>query len=116
MFYNEKYSPSNLIDLGRLNHNIGALHWCRGHYDNAIKYYTIAFEIKSKSLSSENPSIAMTLENLGLVNEYNEDFQQALSYYEQAANIYRKTLPQSHADVIQINEARQRVSSKLYSY
>ncbi|CAF4182471.1 unnamed protein product, partial [Rotaria sp. Silwood2] len=65
------------------------------------------------SCSSEHSSIAMTLENLGLVYESKENFQQALSYYEQVAKIHRKILPQAHPDVMRIDEALRRVSSKL---
>ncbi|CAF3835536.1 unnamed protein product [Rotaria sp. Silwood1] len=57
---------------------------------------------------SEHSSIAMTLENLRLVYENKENFQQTLSYYEQAAKIYRKILPQMHPDVMQIDEALRR--------
>jgi tetratricopeptide (TPR) repeat protein len=55
----------------------------------------------------------MTLENIGLVYEDKRDFEQALSYFEKAAKIYRHSLSSTHPNVIKIDQAIKRVSSKL---
>jgi len=100
-------------DLGQTYHNIGALYWCLGSDDQAIKYYTLSLEMKYKHLPSNHSSIAMTLENLGLVHENKNDFQRALEYYRKASEIYQQTLLTTHSNVRQIHENIVRVSALL---
>jgi hypothetical protein len=51
--------------------------------------------------------------NIGMVYEAKDDFQQALSYYDQAAIIFRYTLSTTHPNVIKVVEAIKRVSQKV---
>jgi hypothetical protein len=47
------------------------------------------------------------------VYEDTGDFQQAMTYFERAATIYRHSLSPTHPTLIQIEKIIQRVSSKL---
>jgi tetratricopeptide (TPR) repeat protein len=96
-------------DLGQTYHNLGALYWCLGFDEQAIKYYILSLEMKYKHLRSNHSSIAMTLENLGLIYENKNDFHQALEYYRKASEIYQET----HFDMKQIDENILRVSIEL---
>ena len=100
-------------DLGQAYHTIGALYWCLGCYDDAMEYYKSSLENKSQYLSANHPSIAMTLENIGLIYENKNQYQQAFDQYEKAEKIYRQTLSSIHSDVIQIQENIRRVSIHL---
>jgi tetratricopeptide (TPR) repeat protein len=78
-----------------------------------MKYYNLSLENKYKFLPGKHPSIAMTLENMGLIYENKNDFQQAYKYYREATNIYQQTLPSTHSDIVQIKDNILRVSSQL---
>ncbi|CAF3587027.1 unnamed protein product [Rotaria socialis] len=110
----KKYLSEDHTDLGQTYHTIGALYWCCGYCEEALKYYNLSLENKKRHLSSKPmSSMAMTLENIGLVHENKNDFQEALKYYEAAAPIYRQTLSATHADVLQIENNISRVLSHL---
>jgi tetratricopeptide (TPR) repeat protein len=78
-----------------------------------MEYYNLSLKNKEKYLPQTHPSIAMTLENMGLIYENKNDFQEALKYYEKASKIYEHTLLLTHTDVIQIKDNILRVSSHL---
>ncbi|UJR31817.1 hypothetical protein I4U23_019294 [Adineta vaga] len=103
------------VELGSTYHNIGALNWCQGMYDEAMKYYNLSLENKMKYFSSKHSSVAMTLENIGLIYENKGQFEQAFDYYKQAADSYEESLSSTHSDVIQIHENIQRITIHLNS-
>jgi tetratricopeptide (TPR) repeat protein len=86
---------------------------CLGSYDLALKHYFISLEIETKTLPSQHLSIANTLENIGRIYESKRDFHQALSYFQKANAIYRRTYSSTHDKVIQIDEHIRRISHNL---
>ncbi len=84
-----------------------------GSYDLAVKHYMISLEIKTANLSSQDPSIAATLENIGRIYESKRDFSQALLYFQKAIACYRRTFSPTHDRVIQIEEHIRRISHHL---
>jgi tetratricopeptide (TPR) repeat protein len=73
----------------------------------------LSLKIKSKSLPPQHLNIAVTLENIGFVYEKKDNFEQAVVYYEKAANIFHHSLPSTHANINQIDQSIKRISSKL---
>jgi hypothetical protein len=73
----------------------------------------ISLEIKTTSLPSQHQSIGATLENIGRIYESKRDFSQALSYFQNASAIYRRTFSSTHDKIIQIEEHIQRISRNL---
>ncbi len=60
-----------------------------------------------------HPEIARTFRNMGLIRENNDDFEEALSFFEKSAIIRRQILLPSHPEVIKIGQDIQDVLSKL---
>ena len=98
------------MNFGETYHNLGAFYWCLGFYDDAMKYYKLSLENKYKNLPKNDLSIAMTLENMGLIYENKNDYQQALQCYRDAEKIYQQTLPITDSNVLQIREDISRVT------
>jgi tetratricopeptide (TPR) repeat protein len=111
----KKCLPKDHPDLGASYNNIGNIYLCLEQYDYALENYKHSFEIKTKSLPSHHSSLASTLENIGLVYERKGLLEQALSYYEKAAIIFRETFLSTHIYVIDIEQDIQRVLSILNS-
>ncbi|CAF3969553.1 unnamed protein product [Adineta steineri] len=105
-----KIADPNIADS---HENIGDVYWKQGSYDLALKSYTTSLDIKTKLLSSNHPSIAATLENLARIYESKKDFSQALSCFQKASTIYRRTLPLTQDKITQIDEHIRRISHIL---
>jgi tetratricopeptide (TPR) repeat protein len=103
------------IDLGSSYNNIGNIYLWLEQYDNALENYTYSFEIKSKSLSIQDPSLAKTLRNIGLVYEHDGNFEEAFKFYKKAAFIFEQIYPSVHIYNTEIQEDIQRVSSSQKS-
>jgi hypothetical protein len=54
--------------------------------------------------------IAMSYRNIALVHENKSEWEQALTYYEKSAAIYRHLFPSQHPNVSRIENDIQRVS------
>jgi tetratricopeptide (TPR) repeat protein len=55
--------------------------------DLALEHFNKALKICQKSLASQHPDLATIYNNMGGIYAEKRDFQQALSYFEMAANI-----------------------------
>ena len=66
--------------------------------------------MKMAVLSSHDPSIAATLETIGRIYESKRDFSQALSYFQRARTIYRRSFSTTHDKVAQIDEHIRRIT------
>ncbi|CAF4916992.1 unnamed protein product [Rotaria sp. Silwood2] len=78
-----------------------------------MEHFNLSLKIYKKSLPPEHPHVAMTLENMGLAHEDNDDLEQALVFYKKAASIFRHCLPLTHPRVIEIESDVQRILSSL---
>lgn len=99
------------IDLGSSYNNIGNIYLRLGEYNSALENYNFALKTKSKSLSVGDPSLPQTLRNIALVYEQDQNFEEALQFYQRAALIFEKIYPSDDTHNIQIQEDIQRVSS-----
>lgn len=53
---------------------------------------------------TNNPAIAMPLYNIGLVHNYQKNYDQALSFLNQALEIQTRNLPSNHIDLARTYE------------
>ncbi|CAF3095067.1 unnamed protein product [Rotaria sp. Silwood2] len=102
-------------DLGSSYNNIGNIYLCLGEYNAAIENYDYAYKIKSKSRSSQDPSLATTLRNMALAYEEDGNFIEALKYYKKASLAFASIFSATHTYYIEIQEDIQRVSSLMES-
>jgi tetratricopeptide (TPR) repeat protein len=70
-----------------------------GDYIHAYENIKIALQKKSKKLPSDHPSIASTLNDMGIVQEKMNNTTKALTCFNRALEIRRKSLPSNHLDV-----------------
>lgn len=100
----------NQVDLGSSYNNIANVYLSLGEYEVALENYNHALAAKSKSLSTLDPSLALTLRNIGLVYEADEDAEEALKFYKKAASMFEQIYPPTHVYNTDIQEDIRRVS------
>jgi tetratricopeptide (TPR) repeat protein len=71
----------------------------QGKYREAIEFYEKAVEIKKKTLAPNDPSLAMSYNNIGNVHQNMSDYPEALSSYEKALAIQQQSLSPNHPDL-----------------
>jgi tetratricopeptide (TPR) repeat protein len=69
-------------------------------YDEAMRYYNEALELKRKTLPANDPAIGDTLNNIGDLFADQDKFEEALKYYDMSIKIYRLFLFNSKYNVI----------------
>ncbi|CAF1331155.1 unnamed protein product [Rotaria sp. Silwood1] len=102
-------------DLGSSYNNIGNIYLCLGEYNTAIENYDYAYNIKSQSHSSQDPSLATTLKNMALAYEEDGNFIEALQYYKKAALAFASIFSTTHTYYLEIQEDIQRIASLMES-
>jgi tetratricopeptide (TPR) repeat protein len=70
-----------------------------GDYISAYKNLKVALQRKRKTLPSDHPSLASTLNDMGIVQEKLGNITKALACYTKALEIRRKSLPSDHLDI-----------------
>ncbi len=70
-----------------------------GLYDEALRYAEIALKIKRSALGENHPSVAASLNNIGMTWFSKGSYDKALEYLEQALKIRRSILGENHPDV-----------------
>ena len=68
-------------------------------YAAAKKSHEEALAIRRKALPKDHPDIAVSLNNLGVVQQDLREYAAAKASYEEALAIYRKALPKDHPDI-----------------
>ncbi|CAF4806924.1 unnamed protein product [Rotaria sp. Silwood1] len=71
-----------------------------GDNTNALKNLEQVLKSKLERLPSVHPSIASTLNTIGLVYENMENYVKALEYFQQALEVGKKSLPPDHLDLV----------------
>ena len=102
----QKSLPSNHCLLGQSHMCIGNIHYSLKHYDLAFEHFNSALEIFSE-ISVRQRDIAIIYRNMALIYRKKNDIQQARSYFEKSANIFRTCLPISQSDLNQIERILQ---------
>ena len=100
------------VDLGSSYNNIANIYLSLGEYDVALENYNNAFAAKSKSLSTTDPSLAITLRNIGLVYEEDGNVEEALKSYRRAALMFEQIYPATDVYNMDIQEDIRRVSTE----
>ena len=65
----------------------------QGEYQEAIVFYEKSLEIKKKTLAPNDPDLAASYNNIGLVYFNMGEYPKALSSYEKALAIRQQSLP-----------------------
>ena len=71
----------------------------QGDYAHASDNFQTSLQRKKSKLPAEHPSIASSLNDLGVVQEKMQCYDNALNYFNQALTIRRRSLPQDHLDI-----------------
>lgn len=78
--------------------NIGVVYYNLSEYDDALKYYGKALEIRKKVLGAKHPDTANSYNNIGIVYYDLGKYKDALKYYKDALKIQEKVLGEEHPD------------------
>ncbi|CAM2696690.1 unnamed protein product [Rotaria socialis] len=68
-------------------------------YEEAIMFHEKKVEIKQKTASADDPSLALTYTIIGQLHANIGNYSKALEFYKKSHNIYKKTLPPNHPDL-----------------
>jgi tetratricopeptide (TPR) repeat protein len=77
---------------------LGMTKAAQGEYQEAIRFYENALEIRQNALPANHPDLAVSYSNIGLVYDNLGEYSKALSYQEKALEIREKTSPLNHLD------------------
>jgi len=77
------------IKLFPICNSLGYIHAINENYDQAIKFYIQALEIRSKIFSQDDKFTALTYDNLALLYLGKSDFSNSINYYTKAISIYK---------------------------
>src|SRR3972149_6589339 len=98
-FGSELDAPTRATTLN----NLGLLQYRKNEFEDALKSYKEALEIRRKLAQSNPqtylPDVAATLNNLGILQYKKNEFEDALKLYKEELDIYRKlaqTNPQTY--------------------
>lgn len=98
------HTSVNEASFAALYNNLGNA--CTGlkHYQLSLGYYNASLEIKAKTHTPIDPSIAVTYKNIGVVHGYMNNVQQSRENLEKALEIYRQLYPPNNSNVTDIEE------------
>ncbi|CAF4321074.1 unnamed protein product, partial [Adineta steineri] len=68
-------------------------------YSKAVTFYEKVLEIGEIFFPSNDPLMATSYNNIGLVYYNIKEYSKALSYYERALDIWQHTLPSTHPHI-----------------
>lgn len=90
--YGEKHPT-----IASIYNNLGFAFYCKGDYEQALKYHHRAHFIREKVLG-EHPETAISYNSIGLILRNQFDLDGALDYYFKALDIQEKLLGLYHPD------------------
>ena len=82
--------PLNYHHLSEIHDKLGHVYCLLEEYDSALDHYNGSLQIKSRMLSSEHPSLAVTYRKIAMVHEKNGHEKVASSFSQRADDIERK--------------------------
>jgi tetratricopeptide (TPR) repeat protein len=71
----------------------------QGEIGEAKLHYQRALQIREKALGTDHPSVARSLNNLGVVSSGQGEHEEAKLHYQQALKIWEEALGADHPDV-----------------
>ncbi|CAF4565441.1 unnamed protein product, partial [Rotaria socialis] len=90
------WKTTNDSDPAHIYHQLGWLKNEQGQYQQAAAFYEKSLEAHRKTLPESDPSLAPTLNNIGLCDYYMADYSTALQFYEKELNLIQKSLLPNH--------------------
>lgn len=87
-----------------------------GHYEEARRYYEDAMRFRENDVPPNHPSIANKYISIGWTYEFEENYPQALEYYQKAENIFVEKFGLEHAACARIKRFIGRVLCKMQRY
>ncbi|EAR90382.1 tetratricopeptide repeat protein (macronuclear) [Tetrahymena thermophila SB210] len=75
---------------------VGAANQLVGKRDEALRYFQQSLEELKKSAKGNRPDLAASLNNIGVIYEEMEDYQNSLAYFTQASEMYTKIYGNYH--------------------
>ena len=82
------YPIKNDIKVADTFNSIGSIHFYLSEYNDALKYYKAALEIKLMSLPNNDSAIAEILNNIGKTYHCLDDASNSVKFLKQAMDIY----------------------------
>ncbi|CAF4613857.1 unnamed protein product, partial [Rotaria magnacalcarata] len=77
-------SASTDSERAHIYHQLGIKNYHQGKYQEAVKFYEKALEIKRKTLPEDDVSLAPTYSNIGIAYNNMGEYSKALEYYEKS--------------------------------
>ena len=94
-------NPRNRVVAVFFN-NIAGVYEAKGEYEEALKYYMLALEIREKVLKTEFLDTAANYNNIASVYDGKGEYHEALVWYQKALTIYVNELGTAHPDIARI--------------
>ena len=88
--------PKDHLQVGHLKHKLGFLNFLTGRNGDAKLYYLEALRIKRLRLPKNDPSLALTLNAIGIIYEQEGNLTAAESSYLEARKIWGSSLGKTH--------------------
>lgn len=76
---------------------IAGLHFKKGEFDNAMKYYRQAYDLTVELRGTNHPEVASILHYIGGIHHKHRDYSEAMTCYQEAVRIYHSTLGTGNA-------------------
>ncbi|CAF1977992.1 unnamed protein product [Rotaria magnacalcarata] len=92
-------SASTDSERAHIYHQLGIKNYHQGKYQEAVKFYEKALEIKRKTLPEDDVSLAPTYSNIGIAYNNMGEYSKALEYYEKSTKILEISLPPTHPNL-----------------
>lgn len=92
----------------------GVAYLRKNQLNRALEFYQKALNIYKKECGDDDDqNVAMCLYNIGDVKMFEKNFEESISMYEQALNIWIKCLPENHPDIARAHMAIAHVQVEL---
>lgn len=101
-FYNSD-AEKNAYNLSKAFSNIGAVYYCIGNYELALKNNFNALNIVVRLFGENHPFAGVNLANIALVYSKVNEYELAEIFYKRAQDILLKSLGYAHPEIAKLN-------------
>jgi tetratricopeptide (TPR) repeat protein len=108
----ERHPVLNAAEIAVAHNNLGTQYVRRGRYVAAEEHLSRAATLKEGMLGSRHPDLAVTLNNLALLQERKRDYSSAIALYAAAVDILRHALGGEHPKTIACDQNRVRCAAE----
>jgi tetratricopeptide (TPR) repeat protein len=93
----EKHLSDESPKLATLLNNIGRVHYRKGDYTEALKFYKRALTIRRNQLGNQSVDVAATICNTGQTYHQRGEFDKALQYYQEFLQMAKTGIGSNHS-------------------